>query len=78
MGNQDYGSEDRITFVEQCRTGTARPDQIKDSINAWYNSRSDLTLAGFLGMTEEEYKRWDEDPNSIIEIISRVGDEECS
>ncbi len=52
------------TFVEAVLAGDAMLGDIDDFIDAWHASPEDVGLAEFLGMTEEEYARWVEQPET--------------
>ena len=45
------------TFLEDCLAGIAKAEDVDNYIDAWHENSSSLTLAQYLGMTEEEYGR---------------------
>lgn len=45
-------------FIERCRAGTARPEDIDDFIDQWHKNPGTVSLYTFLGMTKGEYTLW--------------------
>ena len=60
---------EQITFIERCLAGATRPEDIEEWVGAWHDSKDDRSLAGFLGMTDEEYAVWVEQPDSLLFIL---------
>lgn len=62
------------TFIEKCLRGEAEPANIDDYIEKWHKGDpwhlSGWSLADYLGMMPEEYKRWVEDPSSLVDILN--------
>ena len=61
------------TFIELVREGKYTPGQIDDWVDAWHSSNTTASLHDSLGLTEEEYHRWVEEPNTLIPIIGQHG-----
>lgn len=62
------------TFVDDVLAGRASSKQLDDYVYAWHNlrtedSRAQLPLHTFLGLTFEEYARITENPDAIDAII---------
>ena len=53
----------RQSFIDAVLAGDAVPADIDDFIDAWHASLEDIGLAEFLGMTDEEYALWVEQPD---------------
>jgi len=58
-------SETNTTFVEKYLHGRARPSEIEDFVEQWHEGNIDCPLPEFLGLTNEEYAHWVEDPTSL-------------
>ena len=56
-------------FVLRCLAGLEKPEDIDDWVEGWHNELDPGSLAGWLGMTDEEYARWVSDPACLGEII---------
>ena len=64
-------TEDRIKlFIERCIDGDASPDDISLYIQEWRDKDSDEALEEYLGMTDEEFEAWLDDPKSLKHIIA--------
>ncbi|MCG9874092.1 MAG: hypothetical protein MH321_04810 [Leptospiraceae bacterium] len=57
------------TFIDLCLAGESFLDEIDDFIDIWHDSDSNLSLAEFLGMKNEEYALWVEKPEVLSYII---------
>jgi hypothetical protein len=60
-------------FITQCLSGEAQPSEIHFFIKKWrylHENKTDLSLRKYLGMTEDEYSRWVDDPSAIYEILN--------
>jgi len=57
------------TFIEECLAGRARPEDIDDFVEAWHQDESDEPIDSFLGMTEDEYALWVEQPRALPFIL---------
>ena len=62
-------SKQCATFVELCLTGEASDRDIDDFVNRWHEGNDPKELSEFLGMTEEEYDLWVEQPESLRHIL---------
>ncbi len=64
----------RQSFIEAVLAGDAAPADIDDFIDAWHASDEVIGLAEFLGMTDEEYALWVEQPDVLSSVLhSRKG-----
>lgn len=60
-----------MTFLEACQRGEASAEDIDDWIERWHTIDSQgMTLAAYLGMTEEEYSEWLHDSQAIHRFIA--------
>jgi hypothetical protein len=58
------------TFMQKCLAGEAVPDDIDDFVDRWHDGGgSGESLAEFLGFTDDEYKRWAEEPMALPSIL---------
>lgn len=57
-------------FVEAALNGEVLADEIDDFIEHWHRSGGDEPLHGFLGLTEQEYSLWLNDPGYLSLILS--------
>lgn len=57
------------SFVEAVLAGDATPDDVDDFVDAWHASAENIGLAEFLGMTDEEYARWVENPEGLRAVL---------
>ena len=66
-------AEGMLSFVEAVVAGEAQADEIDDWVHRWHTDPAvvGMRLAVFLGMTEEEYGHWVEDPKTIHDVIAR-------
>jgi hypothetical protein len=51
-------SDSKHSFVGLFLRGELAADDIDDFIDAWHDNDTFMSLAEFLGMTDEQYKRW--------------------
>lgn len=49
-----------MKFIDQLINKTAKPEDIRASINEWHDSLSSEKLYDYLGITEDEYLTWGE------------------
>lgn len=56
-------------FVESVLEGDVFVTEIDDFVEEWHKGNSDLSLAEFLGFTDEEYALWVEQPQAIRSIL---------
>lgn len=59
----------RQSFIEAVLAGDASPGDIDDFVDAWHASPEDIGLAEFLGMTDEEYALWVEQPDVLSVLL---------
>ena len=63
------------TFVQACLRGDASLEDIDDWIDRWHDGTSSESLPVFLGMTENEYSLWVQQPSALKSIVeSHQGD----
>jgi hypothetical protein len=56
-------------FIDLVLEGDAFDTEVDDFVEAWHNGGSNLSLAEFLGLTDEEYALWVEQPESLRSIL---------
>ena len=59
-------------FVSRFLAGAATAEDIDDCVAAWHESDSDVSLAVWLGMTEEQYRVWVEHPDQLGSVLRRA------
>ena len=57
------------SYVAECLSGNALLEDVDDWVDAWHEGRGPGTLFEHLGMTEQEYSLWVEQPESLRFII---------
>ena len=57
-------------FIEWVLAGEALDAAIDDFVESWHQGDSKLSLADFLGFTEEDYATWVAQPKSLESIIA--------
>lgn len=61
----------RPTFIELCLSGDVVMDEIDDFVEVWHTDDAiEEPIHQFLGMTEEEYALWVEQPGSLRLILA--------
>ncbi len=60
----------RKTFVDQLLSGDAMVEDADDFVEAWHDAGSGLAISEYLGMSEEEYLAWLEEPDLIRSILN--------
>ncbi len=58
-----------MSFIEKVLAGDVLDTEIDDFIEQWHQSKTDQSLAEFLGFTDEEYALWVEQPESLRSIL---------
>ena len=58
-------------FVSRFLAGAATAEDIDDCIAAWHGSDSEVSLAVWLGMTDEQYRVWVEHPDQLGSVLRR-------
>lgn len=58
------------SFVSKCLNGEVLLDEIDDFIDEWHSGDSIEPLHSFLGMTQDEYRLWVDDPSALKYILS--------
>lgn len=62
------------SFVALFLRGELTADDIDDFIDAWHDNDTFMSLAEFLGMTDEQYKRWVEGGDLKMILIKNPED----
>jgi hypothetical protein len=64
-------SKSIMSFVDKYLAGEALLDDIDDYVDLWHDGEGgpDVSLADFLGFSDEEYKLWAEKPASLPSIL---------
>ncbi|MFA6201636.1 MAG: hypothetical protein WC710_00445 [Gallionella sp.] len=57
-------------FVTYCLSGEALLDDIDDYVDAWHETKGEIPLHRYLGMSKSEYALWVTDPDVLPFIIS--------
>jgi hypothetical protein len=68
------------TWIEAYLAGDASLDDIDEWVERWHNVPGDMLTAalhGWLGMSEDEYKRWVENPGALEAIVSQYQRVRC-
>lgn len=64
-------SDDRSkTFIDLCLSGEASMEDVDDFVDAWHDGAGKLSLREGLGMSEQEYARWINDPRELSRVIA--------
>ncbi|MEU8498416.1 hypothetical protein ACFVZ8_01185 [Streptomyces sp. NPDC059558] len=64
-------SKSESTYADKVMSGEALFSDIDDFVESWHDSIEDLgPLPEFLGLTEEEYSLWVEQPDSLRFIFA--------
>ena len=58
-----------MKFIEQVLEGDVLHTEIDDFVEQWHNGNSNQSLAEFLGLTDEEYALWVEQPEALRSIL---------
>jgi hypothetical protein len=56
------------TFMDRYLAGEVPPEAIDDFVDAWHEGELTISLAEFLGLSDEEYWRWVKDANALPDI----------
>jgi hypothetical protein len=56
------------TFMDRYLAGEVEAEDIDDFVEAWHTGEHPASLAGFLGMSDDEYWRWVKDANVLPDI----------
>lgn len=57
------------TFVQKCIDNEIQLSEIDDFIGVWHENKFSISLFEFLGMDENEYKKWVLDDSILPDII---------
>ena len=57
------------SFVSKCLHGEVLLDEIDDYIDEWHCGNSTEPIHSFLGMTQDEYRLWVDDPSALKYIL---------
>ena len=58
-----------MSFLEKVLAGKALAEDIDSYVEDWHESSTRQTLPAFLGMTDDEYALWVEQPEALSQII---------
>lgn len=61
------------TFMQEVKEGRATLDDIDDWVEAWHQSGGESELHDTIGMTQEEYSAWVQNPKTIERAAERHG-----
>lgn len=56
-------------FVTNCLSGEALLDDIDDYVDAWHETKGEIPLHQYLGMSKTEYALWVADPDILPFVI---------
>jgi hypothetical protein len=57
------------TFIDLCLDGRAVLEQVDDFVDQWHLGHDDVTLHDFLGLSQDEYSLWINDPDVLPYVI---------
>jgi hypothetical protein len=57
-------------FIDLCISGEASPESIHLFVQEWHEKDSVMPLDDYLGMIEEEFEVWLENPKNLTHIIT--------
>jgi len=60
---------ERETYVDLCLSGHILADKIDDYVDEWHESEYNCSLAEYLGLTDDEYALWVEQPATLGMIL---------
>jgi hypothetical protein len=67
-------AETSVSFLDLCVRGETKPGDVDDFVNAWHAGAGGASLGEFLGLSQSEYDRWIQEPDSLRDILhSRTG-----
>jgi hypothetical protein len=58
-----------MSFMEMLKRKLVTWEDIDDFIEVWHTGNYDCSLSGFLGMTEEQYALWVQNPRLESHIL---------
>jgi len=58
-----------MKFIEKVLEGEVLDTEIDDHVEQWHNGKSSQSLADFLGLTDDEYALWVEQPDALRSIL---------
>jgi len=61
---------DEKSFIDLCVAGEASPEYISLFIREWHDKDSVEPLDDYLGMTDEEFDAWVDNPEALPHIIA--------
>jgi len=61
--------DSQLKFVDLVLEGEVFDTEIDDFVEAWHRNDSALSLAEFLGFTDQEYAMWVEQPGALRSIL---------
>jgi len=54
--------------MDRYLSGEVEAEEIDDFVEAWHEGKHTVSLAEFLGMSDDEYWRWVKDANALPDI----------
>lgn len=57
------------TFLELVLTGEAQGEDIEDFVDHWHEGETACSLTEFLGMSDDEYALWVEQPATLELVV---------
>jgi hypothetical protein len=64
-------SEGRMTFIDACLKGEAKPEDIWKFIGKWHKTDPDAVIIDILGMTPYEHCLWLQNGSYIFNVLGR-------
>ena len=61
-------SDATAAFLDLVARGEAKLDEIDDFVDRWHSVDTKQSLASFLGMNDEEYAAWLNEPDQLAAI----------
>jgi hypothetical protein len=58
-----------MKFIEQVLQGDVLDTEIDDFVEQWHQAEAGQSLAEFLGLTDDEYALWVEQPEALRSIL---------
>jgi hypothetical protein len=58
-----------MKFIEKVLEGDVLHTEIDDFVEQWHHTKTDQSLADFLGLTDDEYALWVEQPEALRSIL---------
>lgn len=59
-------------FFEKYMNDEVTVDDLDDFLEEWHNSASNLEIDEYLGLTEEQYFAWCQDPEKLKQMLDKI------